>query len=56
MNKAGIITIHKIFNYGSVFQAYASQKACEELGCDAEWIDYTFPNAFHTRLIQNFSI
>lgn len=47
MKSIGIITIHKINNYGSVFQAYALQKACEDLGCKAEIIDYNFPNQAH---------
>lgn len=45
--KIGIITIHKINNYGSVLQAYALQKACELLGYEAEIIDYNFPNKAH---------
>lgn len=48
MRTVGIITIHKINNYGSVFQAYALQKACEDLGFKVEIIDYNFPNIFHT--------
>lgn len=47
MKTIGIITIHKINNYGSVLQAYALQKECEELGYQAEIIDYDFPNDFH---------
>ena len=47
MKSIGIITIHKINNYGSVFQAYALQRACEDLGFKAEIIDYNFPNDFH---------
>ena len=47
MKRIGIITIHKINNYGSVFQAYALQKACEDLGCKAEIINYNFPNQAH---------
>ena len=47
MKSIGIITIHKINNYGSVFQAYALQKVCEDLGYKTEIIDYTFPNEFH---------
>lgn len=47
MKSLGIITIHKINNYGSVFQAYALQKVCEDLGYKTEIIDYTFPNEFH---------
>lgn len=47
MESIGIITIHKINNYGSVLQAYALQKVCEELGYKAEIIDYNFPNQAH---------
>lgn len=47
MKSIGIITIHKINNYGSVLQAYALQKACEELGFNVEVIDYNYPNVFH---------
>ena len=47
MKSIGIITIHKIVNYGSVFQAYALQKICEDLGFHSEIIDYNFPNEFH---------
>ena len=48
MKTVGIITIHKINNYGSVLQAYALQKVCEDMGCKAEIIDYNFPNQAHT--------
>ena len=48
MKTVGIITIHKINNYGSVFQAYALQRACEDLGYQTEIIDYNFPNEFHS--------
>lgn len=47
MKSIGIITIHKINNYGSVLQAYALQKVCENLGYRTEIIDYDFPNKFH---------
>lgn len=47
MKSIGIITIHKINNYGSVLQAYALQKVCEDLGYKVEIIDYAFPNKFH---------
>lgn len=47
MKKVGIITIHHIYNYGSVLQAFALQHVCEQLGCEAEIINYCFPNSFH---------
>jgi hypothetical protein len=50
MKKIGIITIHRIYNYGSVLQAFALQTKIENLGCKVEIIDYVFPNAYHKRL------
>ena len=47
MKTIGIITIHKIYNYGSAFQAFALQQVCEEKGFKVEIIDYDFPNEFH---------
>lgn len=38
--KIAIITLHRVFNYGSVLQAYATQKIFEELGYEVEIIDY----------------
>jgi len=40
--KIGIITIVKTNNYGAELQAYALQKALNNLGFDAEIIDYLF--------------
>lgn len=48
--KIGIITIHKINNYGSVFQAFALQDTCEKLGYKTEIIDYLFPNEFQSSI------
>lgn len=47
--KIGIITIHDIYNYGSVFQAYATLKCLHKMGCQAELIDYKYPNAYHQK-------
>ncbi len=47
MKTIGIITVHKINNYGSVLQAYALQKVLENMGFCAEIIDYDFPNLYH---------
>lgn len=38
--KVGIITLHRVVNYGSVLQTYALQEKIEELGYDVEVIDY----------------
>lgn len=47
MKKVGIITTFRQPNWGSVLQAYALQKAIENLGFNAELIDYIYPNEFH---------
>lgn len=38
--RVSIITLHRVFNYGSVLQTYATQKMFEKAGFDAEIIDY----------------
>ncbi len=42
--KAGIITFHKVNNYGAVLQAYALQKSIRSLGCQCDIIDYDRKN------------
>ena len=49
MKKVGVITMHKVLNYGSALQAYATQYALEKLGVSCEIIDYIFPNKFHKK-------
>lgn len=39
----GIITMHKVLNYGSALQAYALQQKLLSMGHDNELIDYAFP-------------
>lgn len=39
--------MHKVLNYGSALQAFALQKAIEDLGYESFLIDYLFPNEFH---------
>lgn len=38
--KVGIMTFHRAINYGAVLQAYALRKKVEQLGGEAEVIDY----------------
>lgn len=45
--KIGIITMHKVLNYGSALQAYALQKKITDLGYECEIIDYIYPNVEH---------
>lgn len=47
MKKVGILTMHRVTNYGSVLQAYATQYIIEKLGYTPIVIDYVFPNKRH---------
>ena len=42
--KIGILTMHKVLNYGSALQAYALQQYISSMGHNVELIDYIFPN------------
>jgi len=48
--KVGIITIHRIANYGSVLQTYALQRCISDLGYECEVIDYIYPNSYHQKI------
>lgn len=43
MAKIGVLTFHKISNYGAVLQGYALQQAIIKLGYQCEVIDFLFP-------------
>lgn len=52
--KIGIITIHRISNFGSVLQAYALQEYIERtFGCRVEIIDYLYPNRKHLATVAD---
>jgi hypothetical protein len=40
MRRVGILSMQRIFNYGSFLQAYGLKKILEELDCDVEFVDY----------------
>ncbi len=40
MKKVGIMTMHRIKNYGSVLQAYALKKVIESLNCEVCFVDF----------------
>ncbi len=54
--KVGIITMHRVLNFGSALQAYALQTAIERLGFVVEIIDYLFPNEYHLSHQQKKSL
>lgn len=41
--KIGIITMHRVLNFGSALQAFALQQAIANLGGESEIIDYIYP-------------
>lgn len=41
--------MHRVMNYGSALQAFALVEYLRKLGCQAEVIDYVFPNHYHIR-------
>jgi hypothetical protein len=43
--KVGIITQHRVVNYGSVLQTYALQEKIKDMGYECEVIDY-YPERF----------
>ena len=47
MKKIGIITVHRLPNWGSALQGYALQKVVESLGYVCECINYSYPNPWH---------
>ena len=44
--KIDVITLHRIVNYGSVLQAYATQSILTKKGYEVEFIDY-YPERMH---------
>lgn len=56
--KVGILTFHKVINYGAVLQAYALNRYINENGIDCEDIDYTakkIRNFYNPFKIEKFS-
>ena len=52
--KVEIITLHAINNYGSAFQALATEQCFISLGCEVETIDYIRANARSGSLLDIF--
>ena len=48
--KVAIVTLHRVYNYGSALQAYATQVAFERGGHEAVIIDYITPKRTKTKI------
>ena len=46
--KIGVITLHRVRNYGSSLQTLATQNFLKENGCNAEIIDY-YPERYTSK-------
>lgn len=51
--KAVIITLHRIYNYGSVLQAYATQRIFQEAGIETQIVDYVTEQRTLKRIFLN---
>ena len=51
--KIEVVTLHYIYNYGSLLQTYATQKKFESMGHKVETVDYVRPNAKDEKLIDD---
>jgi hypothetical protein len=50
--RTGLLTIHSIENYGSVLQAYATQRVLDEVVEASDIIDYRYPTELHRSTIS----
>ena len=48
--KISLVTLHRVFNYGSVLQTYATQEIFKRLGHDVEVVDYITEQRTNKRL------
>lgn len=53
--KAAIITLHRVYNYGSALQAYATQVVFEKQGYDVQIIDYVTAQRTKARILRTSS-
>lgn len=56
MKTVGILTMHRVLNYGSALQAWATQEVIKRLGYEVKVIDYIFPNEYHRQFATRVPI
>ena len=49
--KVAVITLHRVYNYGSALQAYATQRVLERMGHQVSIIDYITPQRTKRRIL-----
>lgn len=53
MVKAAIVTLHRVYNYGSALQAYATQVIFQRAGYDTTIVDYITPQRTKKQIMKN---
>jgi len=53
MKKISVITLHRVKNYGSVLQTYATQVVFEKLGCTVTFVDFWRKDLIDDKLLRN---
>ena len=56
MKKIALLTLHRVFNYGSVLQTLATQKLIEKTGNKCEVVDYITPQRTKAALRREYKI
>ena len=51
--KVVIVTLHRVYNYGSALQAYATQKIFDKAGFETEIVDYITPQRTKKQIMKN---
>lgn len=53
MKKISVITLHRVKNYGSVLQTYATQVIFEKIGCSVTFVDFWREDLIDDKLLHN---
>ena len=51
--KVAVLTLHRVYNYGSVLQAYATQAIFERAGYEVDIVDYITPQRTKKQILKN---
>lgn len=56
MTRVGVLTMHRVCNYGSALQAWATQTILQHMGFEVRLIDYVYPNDYHRLFFPSISL
>lgn len=52
----GLLTMHRVCNYGSALQAWATQEIVKRMGYEVTIIDYVYPNKYHNQFVPKLPL